>query len=267
MLSLNIGPLALSMVWVVVLLSLLTANGVAWYLLRHQQSKLDTQIFALAFFGLIFARLAFVLMHWPDYQNNPLGMLNIRDGGLNWLWGLVALSVATMILSFKQRQIQKALCLSVGAGVVVSVLGFGLLHAAEKKKHLPNITVSNLAGQKIELSALKGKPVVLNLWATWCPPCQREMPILQAAQAQNPDVMIVLVNQGESAAAINQYLKQENLQLQNLYLDSSASVGKSVDSRLLPTTLFYDKTGQLQASHLGELSHASLGSFIQKISD
>ncbi len=110
----------------------------------------------------------------------------------------------------------------------------------------------------MELEDYVGKPLVVNLWATWCPPCRREMPVLAEAQRDNPELTILFVNQGEGQGVVNQYLEAEALGLDNVLLDSSGRLGQHVGSMALPSTLFYDAEGRQVGSHLGELSRASL---------
>ena len=100
--------------------------------------------------------------------------------------------------------------------------------------------------------------MVINLWATWCPPCRREMPVLQKAQTQNQDVTFLFVNQGESMQSVSTFLETQGLNLNNVLFDSGGQLGQKVDSMALPTTLFYSPQGRLLSSHLGELSEASL---------
>ena len=99
---------------------------------------------------------------------------------------------------------------------------------------------------------------MLNLWATWCPPCRREMPAFEQAQAAFPNVAFVMVNQGENAQQAQAFLAREGLTLTDVLLDSSSRTMQEMGTRGLPTTLFFDVQGQLVASHVGELTIASL---------
>jgi len=110
----------------------------------------------------------------------------------------------------------------------------------------------------VSLGSYAGRPVVLNLWASWCPPCRREMPVFEQAQKQFPDVAFVLVNQGESAQQAQAFLQSEGLDLTDVLLDPSSQAMQAMGSRGLPTTLFFDAQGRQVDSHLGEITMPSL---------
>lgn len=131
---------------------------------------------------------------------------------------------------------------------------------------LPEMNVTMLSGESTTLAALAdGKPMVVNLWASWCPPCRREMPMLAAAQQHENGVNFVFSNQGENGAAIQRYLSASQLDLTNVTLDRHSELGRIAGSGMLPVTLFYDANGQLAATHLGELSEASLARNLNRL--
>lgn len=133
-------------------------------------------------------------------------------------------------------------------------------------QQLPTIMVQQLDGVVVDLNKVEqGKPRVINLWATWCPPCRREMPVLQEAQQEMTDVGFVFVNQGEHSEVIEQFLSREDLALSNVMADTRGVLGYQIGSRALPTTLFINAQGKLVDAHLGELSKASLKAKLEKI--
>ena len=123
---------------------------------------------------------------------------------------------------------------------------------------LPAINFVDATGAARTEADLQGRVVLLNLWATWCPPCRREMPVLENAQQQRPDLTFLFVNQAESMQSVATFLETQGLSLTNVLFDRSGRLGQAVGSMALPTTLFYSPDGRLLASHLGELSNASL---------
>lgn len=102
------------------------------------------------------------------------------------------------------------------------------------------------------------RPLVVNLWATWCAPCRAEMPIFAKVQRERPDVQFAFVNQGEALAPIEAYLQRESLDLRSVWRDPGSAVGAAVGSSGLPTTLVFDAQGRLVKMHLGVLSEAAL---------
>jgi len=122
----------------------------------------------------------------------------------------------------------------------------------------PRVEVRRLDDSPVRLTTLTGKPLVVNLWATWCPPCRREMPVLQRAPQRRPDIDFAFVNQVEDAAIVSRFLSQEGLQLANVFTDRAGEIGRRVDSFAMPTTLFLDRHGPLSLRHVGELDTASL---------
>lgn len=137
----------------------------------------------------------------------------------------------------------------------------GMLLAIRLMDHatLPKEAIATLTGKKTDLAALTaGKPAVVNLWATWCPPCRLELPFLAEAQKQEPGIAFVFVDQGEDAATVERYLRSVHLDLDNVMLDTRNRIGLEIGSTGLPVTLFYDSGGRMVDSHLGALSPSLL---------
>jgi thiol-disulfide isomerase/thioredoxin len=110
----------------------------------------------------------------------------------------------------------------------------------------------------VALHDYRGRPLVINIWATWCPPCRREMPVLQQAQHDYPHVTFLFVNQGETPENVSTFMATTGLMLSHVLFDGTGELARRVGSMALPTTLFYNAEGRLVGSHLGELSRASL---------
>src|SRR3546814_7660724 len=103
--------------------------------------------------------------------------------------------------------------------------------AQQAAPSLPDLQLVTLEERPAHLSSYMGTPVVLNLWATWCPPCRREMPVLEQAQTAFPDVAFVLINQGESAQQANMFLESEGLNLTDVLLDPSSEAMREMRAR------------------------------------
>ena len=109
----------------------------------------------------------------------------------------------------------------------------------------PTLALNDLNGKPWDLSALQGRAVLLNFWATWCEPCREEMPSLQAlARRHEADSLLVLmVNYRESEPGIRKFLERTPLALPVL-LDSDGSAARAWTSRVFPTTVLIDRSGR-----------------------
>lgn len=256
----SVGPVPLGVVWV--LLGWLLAIGVARWLRpppQDGQPKAAAMLLDMVFLGLLGGRAGFVVLHWRAYAADPWGVLRLGDGGF---LPLVAVLVAFGWAAWRLRHwpaLRRPVWVGAVAGVVCWVgLTLGMAHLQQARISLPALTLQSLQGQPVALAATAGKPVVVNLWATWCAPCRREMPIFSAAQQREANVRFVFVNQGESAEDVQQFLSSQKLALQHVLLDPDSLTAERLQVHAYPTTLFFDSRGRLQGLHMGELSAAGL---------
>lgn len=215
--------------------------------------------------AVLMARLGFVLRYWSLYVEEPWRFADLRDGGLDSTAGLAAVVLIGVVLAWRKQAQRPAILGAVTAGLVVWVIGTAVLDREHPRQVLPQVTLADLAGRALPLSEFAGKPVVVNLWASWCPPCRREMPVLEKAQQDAPDVHFVFVNQGEDAAAVRTYLQAEGLHLKNVLLDPGGQLPRATGSLGLPTTLFFDANGDLVDQRMGEVSPATLVAHLEAI--
>lgn len=258
MLSFNLGPLAIPMNLALLYAAFFIAWLSAWLLGRKRGSNPDSVLFNMLLGGALVARIAFVLQYFSQYRDNLWQVIDIRDGGFLLLPGVITALLIGAYKAWRQASLRAPLAIGVGIGLMVWGISFAVLSALQSSQKIPEIAVRDIHGETVLLHELKGQPLVVNLWATWCPPCRREMPVLAAAQKANPDISFVFINQGEGQALVEKFLNQQQLSLTNNLLDSGGRVGQAVGSLSLPTTLFYSADGLLKNNHLGELSQASL---------
>ncbi len=216
--------------------------------------------------GLVVARLAFVWEFRSAYFASPLDILDIRDGG----WNPTAGFVGAWLFALSRRKpiagLQKPLRSALLVGTTVWAVGTVALSVRpDTGQELPALGLTSLEGRPINLAEFKGKPTVVNLWATWCPPCVREMPVLHQAQIDRPGVNFVFVNQGESADRVGAWLQARNLPMRNVLMDANWQAAAAFKQRALPTTLFFDAKGRLASTRIGELSAATLNERLQAL--
>ncbi|MEC4718374.1 TlpA disulfide reductase family protein [Noviherbaspirillum sp. CPCC 100848] len=255
----NIGPLALPIPPLVLLGSGVIGVAVGKWAGRSGQIDIEPLLWKIALASLFSARLAFVLLYIDIYKTNLLSMLDIRDGGFVVPVGLLIAFAVTAWYAWRERGKRKGVLLAVTAGAsfwVAATVATAVWYTPPAQ--MPQVTLTRLDGTPVPLQTLTGKPIVLNLWATWCPPCRREMPVLRDAQVRHPDVNFIFANQGEAAEAVRHYLESERLDLKNVLLDARLQVGQQLGSVAMPTTLFFNAQGRLVDRRLGELSAATL---------
>ncbi len=263
--AIHIGSIALPLAPLILLGAFLIGSAVGKRAGRARQIDIEQSLWNVLLVGVVVARLAFVAVYFDLYKKEPWSILDIRDGGFHAVAGLTAAIAVAAWYAWRQPEKRKGVALSMVAGGTfwaVATLAASLL---SNPAQLPQTALASLDGRSVQLSDFAGKPMVINLWATWCPPCQREMPVLRDAQIRHPDVHFIFVNQGESADVVRQYLNSKGLDLKNALLDTQMQVGKETGSRAMPTTLFFDANGKLIDRRLGEVSTATLQQRIEAL--
>lgn len=121
----------------------------------------------------------------------------------------------------------------------------------------PAFRLTGTDGHQVSVADLAGRPAVINFWATYCPPCRAEMPLLQKLVGQKSGTQLVLVNEGESSQAARAFLDSLGIK-QSALLDSDLSVGHAYGAIAFPTTVFVRADGTIAARHIGQLDEGVL---------
>lgn len=262
--SLTIGPLALPFGMLALFIALIAGVVANKWASRKRAVDAESLYWIVVAIGLAAARIAFVSMYPDEYLAAPLSMLDIRDGGFYAPAAIAAISLVTAWFAWRGKDRRRPLVWAVGSGAAVWMAAtLAMLAMPAPRMPLPDITLANLNGSSVALAKMAGRPVVVNLWATWCPPCRREMPVLRDAQKRHPEVQFVFANQGERADTVRSYLSEQAFQLDNVLLDTSHEFSRLLGSGALPTTLFFDARGRLVEQRMGELSAATLAQKLQ----
>jgi len=128
----------------------------------------------------------------------------------------------------------------------------------------PDFELKTLTGEKIKLSNLKGKKVMLNFWATWCPPCKAEMPAMEQYSKQMPkDVVILAVNIDPQLDV--QGFVDENKITFPILLDTEDQVNETYQVLSIPTTYFIDSKGMIQNKYTGSMELDVMKDFTSKL--
>jgi len=258
MLTVNLGPLTMAVDHLLLLCALTLATLVGWRVAKRDGDNPESVLFSLFLLGLLGARLGFVLSYWPMYRDDPIQIVDLRDGGF-LLWpGLLVVAIGALWRGWRRPALRRPLGWGLFSGALFWLLGSFASHLYEQGTQLPEVSLQKADGRTVQLTAYQGRPLVINLWATWCPPCRREMPVLQQAQHDHPDITFLFVNQGETPQTVSTFLATTGLNLSHVLFDGGGQLAQKVGSMALPTTLFYNADGRLVGSHLGELSRASL---------
>lgn len=116
----------------------------------------------------------------------------------------------------------------------------------QKGKPIPSVELTNGEGAAAKLSDLKGKPLLVNLWATWCVPCVKELPTLDALAARDAGkLQVVVVSEDlEGARAVTPFLQKRPLKTLKPWLDTANALMIPLKVASLPTTILYDGEGK-----------------------
>lgn len=128
----------------------------------------------------------------------------------------------------------------------------------------PSFTLASTDGSRVALADLAGEPLVINFWASYCPPCRAEMPLLQRRVAASSGVRLVLVNEGDSSQAARDFLSATGIQVPAL-LDSNLAVGRAYGVVPLPTTVFVRADGSIAGRQVGELDDRVLAAWLSTL--
>jgi thiol-disulfide isomerase/thioredoxin len=235
--------------------------AVAIWSRRRRGVDILRQLVILMIAAFVAARIAFLLQHRESYGASLGRMLDITDGGFSAMTGLFVAFVAGSELTKRAaaESTRGPLVIASLTGCTVWVAAtIATLDFAPARVAVPLVQLQRLDGSAVQLRTFTDKPMVVNLWATWCPPCRREMPVLRDAQRRHQDITFVFVNQGESAPAIQRYFAAVGLNIDNVFLDPVSAVSRQTDAFAYPTTLFFDSQGMLFMRQIGGITEASL---------
>lgn len=126
----------------------------------------------------------------------------------------------------------------------------------------PKFTVTNMQGQTVTLDSLKGKPIFINFWATWCPPCVAEMPDIQKMYDKYGDRVHFVIINADGAKDDVQSFMQKNTYTFPVMLDTDNSAARAYSIQAIPMSGIIDADGNLLDTKIGALHSEAMESFI-----
>lgn len=139
--------------------------------------------------------------------------------------------------------------------------------SSERNVQATDFTLPTLAGDELSLSSLHGKVVVLNFWASWCAPCQSEMPQLQTyydKHKTNVEIVAVNVTKKDQLEDVKKFVK-DNVLTFPILLDETGDISTMYGAFTLPTTIIIDRDGNVQHEVLGPLTKELLNEYVQPL--
>ncbi|MGQ0749139.1 MAG: TlpA family protein disulfide reductase [Betaproteobacteria bacterium] len=156
-------------------------------------------------------------------------------------FGVVALAVSAFSIYLAQRSPPP------GRESVSAVAEKGVFSVLAKPTTLPDVTFTDGEGRSMRLSNFRGKTILLNVWATWCAPCRKEMPALERLQARlgGPGFQVVAVSIDRGGAvAVKSFYEELAIEELRIYVDTTIQVSSNLNAIGLPTTLLIDAQGR-----------------------
>lgn len=143
--------------------------------------------------------------------------------------------------------------------------GDGVKSGVQEGMRLPDAEFTRLEGGTVKVSDLRGKPAVINFWATWCGPCKEEIPLLQQAYAdgQGQSFALIAVTE-ETERDVGNFVETNNMRLP-VVLDPGGRAGQRYQIQGIPTTFFLDSQGVIVIRHIGALTPGTLQVFLEQI--
>jgi thiol-disulfide isomerase/thioredoxin len=140
------------------------------------------------------------------------------------------------------------------AALIISLPAAAFNFAPSEPKPVPELTFLDAEGNEVSIADFQGEVVVLNLWATWCAPCRREMPSLDRLQAKfggdGLEVIALSLDRGD-VAKVRAFFDELEIAHLAVYQDPQARAGRELGAPGLPTTIVIDRTGQEVGRLLG----------------
>lgn len=234
-----------------------------------------------AWTGVLGARLGFAAVNWAAYRSAPWTILYLWQPGYLYLGGLLFGTACILWQSLTRFPEKRRIFTAVitGSYLLAGSLYFGAIGSLDLLRQpnipgngnpAPDIRFQDLSGAPVRLSDLAGRAIVLNFWATWCPPCRREMPMLDEFHAnyRGKGLSVIGLAIDEPPGQVRRFVESIGVTYP-IWVDAPRSesgfdYSQEVFTRYggvgLPMTVFIDRAGVIRRIYVGELSRGFLHS-------
>jgi peroxiredoxin len=167
--------------------------------------------------------------------------------------------------------------------VLIALLGVAIVQAMDKKSEpdslsqeaanmgglkvgakAPDFELKTLTGETVKLSDLKGKKVMLNFWATWCPPCKAEMPAMEQFHKEAGNEVVILAVNIDPHLDVQAFVDENKITFP-IPLDAEDTVNEMYQVLSIPTTYFIDTKGNIGNKYIGAMNHDTMKQYTKEL--
>lgn len=257
------GPFVFPVEYFAAILAALLVLCLGWYLAIKVDARLHPMPVRVICAFVLAARMGHVVSHWPSFAAEPFRIFSFLQGGFYWPAGVVGALAMDLAVLRHPRTIAWSL-IPMGTAAMAAAMAIFFL-AEVPRASLPDGPFATTEGRVVVPRALKGRKLVINFWASWCPPCRDELPMMAEFAHADHRVEFLFADQGEDISAIQSFLQARGIALDTVLLDSYGSIARNYQVRGLPTTLFINEDGNVQSINVGEVSKENLSAALAEL--
>ena len=208
---------------------------------KIQQFQTANKIHIILKFTHISTFIIFVYLGYPTRKERGFPMVK-KAIAAGILAGLVLVAIFQHFYKIEEPQVIEASKAATGIGAGMAA---------------PNFILKNLAGEEVSLEDYRGKKVMLNFWATWCPPCKEEMPAMQQFYNENSNEVEILAINLDPQNNVKTFVKDNELTFPIL-LDQDGATQQTYSIISIPTTFILDEKGLILKKHIGSMTYEQM---------